>query len=215
MTRPPSERDMLRASDKEFRVVELRLIGAFFAAGTVKGAADLVGMGEQTVKNVLMAARNRNQVADNHELVRRYWKALTKHAAIRTEFGLSQRTLRYHFDEEYRERAKKQARDGMRKKRKVENSWLGEHYDRLIVTQGNICAVCGLAEGARRNKEGNPIRLSVDHDHETGQIRELLCSGCNLMLGCAKDDPARLEAGAAYLRRHAQATQHNKTSEAA
>lgn len=39
----------------------------------------------------------------------------------------------------------------------------------------------------------------IDHDHPTGKVRGLLCAQCNRMLGFAKDSPAVLRAGAAYL----------------
>jgi len=50
------------------------------------------------------------------------------------------------------------------------------------------CEVCGGAEG-----------LSIDHDHETGQVRGLLCRGCNLALGHVDDDVDRLQKLIEYL----------------
>ena len=52
------------------------------------------------------------------------------------------------------------------------------------------CEACGAA-----------IDLVFDHDHATGLFRGWLCSPCNRMLGNAKDEAARLRAGAAYLER--------------
>jgi len=42
---------------------------------------------------------------------------------------------------------------------------------------------------------------ALDHDHTTGAFRGWLCPMCNIVLGCAKDDPLRLEALADYLRK--------------
>lgn len=45
-------------------------------------------------------------------------------------------------------------------------------YERLYAFQGGKCWVCGIANG--RSK-----RLAVDHDHQTGEPRGLLCGPCN------------------------------------
>ena len=68
-----------------------------------------------------------------------------------------------------------------------------EEYDARLLKQDSKCAICGAAD--RRG-----YRLSVDHDHETGRVRGLLCGNCNLGLGSLKDDPELLEKAAAYIR---------------
>jgi len=45
-------------------------------------------------------------------------------------------------------------------------------YARLYAAQGGVCALCRRATGATR-------QLAVDHDHETGEVRGLLCMPCN------------------------------------
>ena len=73
-----------------------------------------------------------------------------------------------------------------------------EDYDRLLEQQGGGCAVCG-----RPPRED--ISLHVDHDHDTGHIRGILCFRCNNGIGDFGHDLALLEAAAAYLRRTAAA----------
>lgn len=41
--------------------------------------------------------------------------------------------------------------------------------------------------------------LAIDHDHETGEVRGLLCSACNTSIGLLGDDLGRIEAAALYL----------------
>ena len=69
-----------------------------------------------------------------------------------------------------------------------------EWYDNRLIELGNRCACCGHPPG--------PRGLYVDHNHDTGQVRDLVCELCNFMLGHAKDDPARLLAGVSYLGVH-------------
>jgi hypothetical protein len=73
-------------------------------------------------------------------------------------------------------------------------------YDALLLKQGGVCAVCGRPETQRRH--GKTRLLSVDHDHDTGTVRGLLCSRCNTSLGYSLDDPTRLRAAADYLERN-------------
>src|SRR6185503_4094185 len=61
----------------------------------------------------------------------------------------------------------------------------------MVERQQNCCAICGEEMGESYNRH-------VDHDHETGAVRELLCSNCNRALGCAHDKPQLLRAMADY-----------------
>lgn len=71
-----------------------------------------------------------------------------------------------------------------------------ETYEAMVVATDGKCPVCGEVPGPPWNK------FDVDHDHETGRVRGLLCRGCNLALGGARDNPAILRALADYLEAH-------------
>jgi hypothetical protein len=80
-------------------------------------------------------------------------------------------------------------------------------YQRKFAAQGGVCAICAQPERDTRN--GKAKWLAVDHDHQTGAVRDLLCCACNKSLGNMNEDPERLEKAAAYLRRHAAETPAN------
>ena len=69
-------------------------------------------------------------------------------------------------------------------------------YDQLLVVQRGVCAIC--AQPPRPGKWG---RLYVDHDHESGVVRGLLCHYCNSGIGMFEDDGRRLRAALDYLER--------------
>jgi recombination endonuclease VII len=62
----------------------------------------------------------------------------------------------------------------------------------LYARQDGMCAIC-------KKSEPDPMRLHVDHSHETGFVRGLLCGECNRGLGLFVDDPARLQMASSYL----------------
>ena len=69
-------------------------------------------------------------------------------------------------------------------------------FEEMWEEQEGRCAVC------RTELLWDGKNTHVDHDHESGAIRAVLCNNCNTMIGHAGDDPERLEAGAQYLRSH-------------
>lgn len=73
-----------------------------------------------------------------------------------------------------------------------------EQYDRILTKQKGLCAICELPEPTIIRGKQRP--LQIDHDHETGRVRGLLCSACNTGIGKFSDSADRLDAAARYLR---------------
>lgn len=72
-------------------------------------------------------------------------------------------------------------------------------FDAMKTEQGNLCAICGRPESVIEKSQGKPRELAIDHDHDTGQFRALLCSFCNLGLGWFRDNPETLRQAAIYV----------------
>lgn len=65
-----------------------------------------------------------------------------------------------------------------------------DEYEALVEKQEKRCAVCG---------DSPDYNLVVDHNHNTGEIRGLLCQPCNQALGLLKDSPDVLQSAQNYL----------------
>lgn len=68
-------------------------------------------------------------------------------------------------------------------------------YERMYAAQGGVCLICSKACVSRR-------RLSVDHCHDTGKIRGLLCAKCNRAIGLLGDDAVLVFKAYSYLVGH-------------
>lgn len=66
----------------------------------------------------------------------------------------------------------------------------GDELSALRVAQNDACAICG-----------DVTVLCIDHDHETGTVRGLLCGTCNSAIGLLKDSVAVMTKAAMYLQR--------------
>ena len=64
-----------------------------------------------------------------------------------------------------------------------------EDYEARLRAQGGACAICGATDR----------KLVVDHNHQTGRVRGILCFNCNLMIGHCGEIVATLEKAAKYL----------------
>lgn len=72
-----------------------------------------------------------------------------------------------------------------------------EDYNRMLHEQSGCCAACGNPE--TRVRSGQLIALAIDHCHESGRVRGLLCGACNTSLGLLRDDPERIRRLADYI----------------
>lgn len=72
-----------------------------------------------------------------------------------------------------------------------------EDYDAMYEKQNGQCAICGS-----NNPGGRWNHFAVDHDHETGEVRELLCNNCNTAIGLLKESPELIRLAAHYLDKH-------------
>lgn len=66
-------------------------------------------------------------------------------------------------------------------------------YLKMFAAQGGACAICGTTSTGKRKA------FHVDHCHETGNIRGLLCSNCNSGIGNLRDDIKLLQRAIEYL----------------
>lgn len=69
-----------------------------------------------------------------------------------------------------------------------------DDWNKMFEAQGKTCAICGEV-----NSVGH---WATDHCHESGKIRGILCSKCNVGIGIFKDDVWLLQSAIKYLRKH-------------
>lgn len=68
----------------------------------------------------------------------------------------------------------------------------------IIEAQGGVCPICERTP-MKRGAFGSKLGFHIDHDHETGRIRGILCNDCNIGLGLFRDDPSILDRASRYL----------------
>ena len=73
-----------------------------------------------------------------------------------------------------------------------------DDYDEMYRAQRGCCWICGTHQSALKR------RLNVDHDHDSGDVRALLCGHCNRGIGLLGDDPKTVQRAADYLRFHSR-----------
>jgi hypothetical protein len=136
-------------------------------------------------------AKNKERVLESNRRYRERdperWLARARayHHENREKLSEQKRRHRKENPELYRERLR-QNKYGLSTK----------EFTAMVAAQGGRCAVCG---------DQRP--LVIDHNHDTDEVRALLCSPCNTAIGLFKEDPRRMIAAMAYLSMHAQAAQ--------
>lgn len=146
------------------------------------------------VANRLEYARKRNEpeyMERRRAKARAYCQLPERKAYLRKwRTQNAERCRRYALKHYYANPAKSQ----LKRERQKLRQWglTVEAYEQLLTEQGGVCAICSRPCPSGR-------KLAVDHDHETGRVRGLLCGVCNRGLGYFKDDKGLLEAAVLYL----------------
>lgn len=68
-----------------------------------------------------------------------------------------------------------------------------EEMNERLEESGDICPICQAAYGTETTEK------CIDHCHETGEIRGIICNKCNIAAGMLKDDPQTAKRLAEYL----------------
>lgn len=76
-------------------------------------------------------------------------------------------------------------------------------YNRMFSEQGGCCKAC------KRHQDVFKRRLVIDHCHQTGKVRGLLCISCNLCLGYVNDNKNTLLSLMEYLDLNSELADHN------
>jgi hypothetical protein len=76
-----------------------------------------------------------------------------------------------------------------------------QEYNEMLEEQDHKCATCGTTEpGGRKSGRGGGTNVFVvDHCHDTGKVRGLLCHSCNRAMGLLGDNVSVIESMIKYL----------------
>lgn len=106
--------------------------------------------------------------------------------------------------ESVKDKERRKAPGGYRKQKSALLKYLYgitiDEYEELLAWQNYTCEICQRPH----NPKGR--RMFVDHDHETGALRGLLCQNCNSVLGLAHDSPEVLRKAADYIEKYKKET---------
>lgn len=72
-----------------------------------------------------------------------------------------------------------------------------EQYDEMLAAQEGKCAICSTDKPTGKWKV-----FAIDHCHDTGKVRGLLCNECNRGMGLLRDAPELLIKAAEYLNKN-------------
>ena len=127
--------------------------------------------------------------AANRDRIKSYQKAWRVENAV----AVAEYQKEYH--KEYRTRDEVKS-DNMRRNLWKNYKMTPTEFNELWEAQSGKCAICSVDMAPRGR---TPNSVAVDHNHENGSVRGLLCRTCNVGIGYLKDDPDLLIAAAEYL----------------
>jgi hypothetical protein len=157
--------------------------------------------------DVVAKRRARSQSAEAKERHRLYLREYNQRPDVKEKNRLARQRPEYVEHHRQYNRAYYQRPEIKAKERTRLYGVTKEQYERMLAEQQGKCSVCLRdlvmtrpdPESKATSWRGQP---HVDHDHQTGCVRQLLCRECNVGLGTFQDDVATLRNAIAYLEKH-------------
>lgn len=120
----------------------------------------------------------------------------------RTAFVVSGK--KKEFDKKYYLNAKVNRKEDFFKQRKNANLKKNfnitlEEFNQMLSNQNNLCMICRTPFNLEHNRKEMERKACVDHNHQTGKVRGLICNNCNTGLGRFKDNIELLREAIKYL----------------
>lgn len=112
-------------------------------------------------------------------------------AQYRKTAGYKQAQEKYRSSDKGRQAAQRQLRGNQLRRYGLTI----DEYNTKLNEQNGVCAICG-------GEQIEGYAMSVDHDHKTGAVRDLLCIRCNTALGAVNDSITQLKCMITYLEKH-------------
>jgi Autographiviridae endonuclease VII len=137
------------------------------------------------------AERARKRYAEDEDCRARRLASNRKWERTHREHVNEYKRLVRNVDPKFREKNRARLANG---RRMAKYGLSPQDFARMLARQNGLCANCKIRPAET---------LCVDHCHETGMVRGLLCRKCNTGLGCFNDSPALMLKAVAYLYRHA------------
>jgi len=134
-------------------------------------------------------ARNRDQIRQRHTAPEIRKKNRDRQRELRAN-NPEYRAYVRRYQKEHKERNREHYYNRDRRRRLQSDYGLTpEQYNKILEAQGGLCAICKQSR-----------KLHVDHCHESGVVRGLLCRSCNTALGKLGDTSSGLMRAVRYLR---------------
>ena len=122
------------------------------------------------------------------------WREIDRKAKRKAAQNPEKSLQKLTYQQQYREENRRTLSDKERQRR---FGITPERYSELLKFQNGTCAICKQPETATRM--GKVKALAVDHCHQSGAVRGLLCADCNMGIGKLKEDPLVFQSAIQYL----------------
>jgi len=143
---------------------------------------------------------HKEELAIRHKEYNKKYEEINKEkiSLRKKEYHSSEARKQWKIDNKERLRMRDKEYSKQKFERKLVNRYgiSVERYKEMFIEQNFCCAICG------RHQSELSTKLHIDHNHENGEVRGLLCHTCNTAIGLLKDNIEWIRKAAEYVEKN-------------